>query len=152
MTVMDGPDESTKGAADSPAAPKELALPRKRRKHRVYAGIFAIGAAFVLFLGGFCVFANYVGRLEPPKQVGHADAIIVLTGGRSRLGTALDLLQLGKGSRLFISGVNPHAGAKALSEVTGIDEKLFSCLRRHRPCGFEHRRQCRRKREMGASP
>ena len=42
-----------------------------------------------------------------PANPAKADAIIVLTGGQSRLDAALDLLRSGKGERLLISGVHP---------------------------------------------
>ena len=62
-----------------------------------------------------------------PTNPGRADAIIVLTGGQSRIDAALDLLKSGKGERLLISGVNPVAGREALRAATGADKRLFNC-------------------------
>ena len=125
--MMDGRDESTEAAASGmPAAGQRPARKAWRRRRRSVA-LSAVFGAVVLFLGGFFLFASHISELAPPRTIKAADAIIVLTGGRARLDAAMDLLQLGKGRRLFISGVNPHAGPKALSEVTGIDEKLFTC-------------------------
>jgi len=86
------------------------------------------GAGLVLALAvGFGAFAEHISLLTQPAQMRTADGIIVLTGGQSRLSAALDLLKEGKGKRLLISGVNPHAGRKALREVTGSDKQLFLC-------------------------
>lgn len=49
----------------------------------------------------------------------HTDAIVVLTGGRLRVETALDLLAAGRAQKLFISGVNPHVDRVALLRVAG---------------------------------
>lgn len=91
--------------------------------------VTGIGAALcgVAFALGFGVFASYVGRLRTPPNPPTADAIIVLTGGQSRLDAALGLLKSGKGKRLLISGVHPAAGRNALQAVTGVDEDLFRC-------------------------
>ena len=45
-----------------------------------------------LFAGGFGWFANKVSHLTTPANPAKADAIIVLTGGQSRLDAAMDLL------------------------------------------------------------
>lgn len=80
-----------------------------------------------LLAGGFAVFAHYVSGLTTPDQVAKADAIIVLTGGQSRLEAALDLLKEGKAERLLISGVHPSTGRNAIRAATGSDRDLFSC-------------------------
>jgi uncharacterized SAM-binding protein YcdF (DUF218 family) len=76
---------------------------------------------------GFGLFAEHVSLLIQPANMRAADGIIVLTGGQSRIGAAIDLLKSGKGKRLLISGVNPHSGRRALREVTGGDKQLFTC-------------------------
>jgi uncharacterized SAM-binding protein YcdF (DUF218 family) len=47
------------------------------------------------------------------------DAIVVLTGGRLRLETGLELLGAGWGQKLFISGVNPRVDRLELMRVAG---------------------------------
>jgi uncharacterized SAM-binding protein YcdF (DUF218 family) len=47
------------------------------------------------------------------------DAIVVLTGGRLRVETALNLLGAGGAQKLFVSGVNPHVDRVALLRVAG---------------------------------
>ncbi len=62
-------------------------------------------------------------------EIVHSDlnAIIVLTGGQSRLDAAMDLLASGKGERLLISGVHPSASRRQLQVAMGGDKRLFSC-------------------------
>lgn len=85
------------------------------------------GALLLSFALGFALFSTYVGRLAAPRTQKAADAIIVLTGGQSRIDTAVDLLKSGKGKRLLISGVNPIARPEDLRRATGAEKSLFSC-------------------------
>lgn len=72
-----------------------------RRAHRLGAVLVALAA---LWSGGFLWFVDEVPRAVD-DQTSHTDAIVVLTGGRERLTTGLDLLEAGLSQRLFISGV-----------------------------------------------
>lgn len=89
--------------------------------------IFCAFAAVGLFAVGFALFADHVSRLVTPSELDRADAIIVLTGGQSRVDAAVDLLRSGKGKRLLISGVNPIADRDDLRAATGGDPDLFAC-------------------------
>jgi len=60
-------------------------------------------------IGGFVWFVAQL-RSEEQKPSRHADGIVVLTGGSSRVSDALDLLAEGYGKRLLISGVHPSNG------------------------------------------
>jgi uncharacterized SAM-binding protein YcdF (DUF218 family) len=91
------------------------------------ACLFAVLSLVAVLLAGFGAFAWHVSGLETPAEPRPADAIIVLTGGQSRLDTAVNLLKSGKGQRLLISGVNPIAGQADLIRASGGDETLFSC-------------------------
>jgi uncharacterized SAM-binding protein YcdF (DUF218 family) len=82
---------------------------------------FGVVLAALVFAGGFALFATHVSGLTTPQNPSAADAIIVLTGGQSRIDAALDLLKSGKGERLLISGVNPSSGREALRAATGAD-------------------------------
>ena len=74
---------------------------RSRRLDRLGATLVALAA---LWCGGFLWFVDEVPqRVEDDTT--HTDAIVVLTGGRDRLTTGLDLLEAGLSQRLFISGV-----------------------------------------------
>ncbi len=91
------------------------------------AACASIAVLAALYLAGFVVFGVHVGHMKPPARLQAADAIVVLTGGQSRLSAAVELLKSGKGKRLLISGVNPIAGADDLSRATGADRSLFAC-------------------------
>ncbi|MFK0692418.1 YdcF family protein [Mesorhizobium sp. IMUNJ 23033] len=88
---------------------------------------FSILVLAALFTGGFGWFASTVSHMTTPANPAKADAIIVLTGGQSRLDAAMDLLASGKGERLLISGVHPSASRRQLQAATGGDKALFSC-------------------------
>jgi uncharacterized SAM-binding protein YcdF (DUF218 family) len=123
--IMNGQD-SIESAAETPAVSSGNGKAKHPRPAlRAFALLFA-GAA-VLFAGGFGWFANHVSHLATPANPEKADAIIVLTGGTSRLDAAMDLLETGKGQRLLISGVHPSATRRQLQIATGGDKRLFSC-------------------------
>jgi uncharacterized SAM-binding protein YcdF (DUF218 family) len=87
--------------------------------------IAIIGAAlFVLCVVGFIWFA-----VPPSPEDGSVptDAIVVLTGGRLRLQSGMDLLRDGKGRKLFISGVNQRVDLEELLRVSGNAPDWASC-------------------------
>ena len=127
MKKMKGPEQSDV----LPAAAQAAACDGQRGRSRgfrlmSYIGLLFCGGALA-FLGGFAAFATHVSQLTTPEDPRDADAIIVLTGGESRIDAAVDLLQSGKGKRLLISGVNPVARLSDLRLATGGDEGLFAC-------------------------
>ncbi|MDQ8698773.1 YdcF family protein [Hyphomicrobium sp. LHD-15] len=85
-----------------------------------------VGCALSLVAFGFVLFANAVMR-EPEVQNVQADAIVVLTGGQTRITEAARLLEDGRGQRLLISGVNQKIGRSSLMKISGLDEKIFTC-------------------------
>lgn len=121
--------DSIETAGRMPAVHVRAAAPagfgRLRPALRV-CGFVAL-AALVLFAGGFGWFADKVSHMTTPLNPARADAIIVLTGGQSRLDAAMDLLASGKGERLLISGVHPSATKRQLQAAMGGDKRLFSC-------------------------
>ena len=124
MAAMKGQTQhNAPGAAGAPA----IAVARGRRGRALRVGALAAGAVLCLFGAGFAVFASHVGGLTTPENPAPADAIIVLTGGQSRIDAAVDLLRSGKGKRLLISGVNPVARRADLSAATGGNSGLFNC-------------------------
>jgi uncharacterized SAM-binding protein YcdF (DUF218 family) len=101
-------------------------LKPRRRSVFLRRILFILVAAAFIFTGGFALFATHVSRLTTPANPAKADAIIVLTGGQSRLDAALDLLKAGKGERLLISGVHPAATRRQLQLATRSDKSLFN--------------------------
>jgi uncharacterized SAM-binding protein YcdF (DUF218 family) len=85
--------------------------------------LLAIGTG----IGGFVRFAEDVANLKAPEISEMSDAIVVLTGGKSRITEAVTLLKDGKANRLFISGVNPNISDAELIRVSGADKALFAC-------------------------
>lgn len=90
----------------------------------VSIALFVIIAAFV---AGFVAFSEHVTTLQPPVLDKPADGIVVLTGGQSRISTALGLLRDKQGQRLLISGVHPSTNKKALQRINQADQSLFDC-------------------------
>lgn len=123
--MMDGKDSS--GTVEMASVSyASMHAPRRIWSALRICAFLIIGAA-TLFVGGFGWFSNHVSRLTTPADPQKADAIIVLTGGQSRLDAAMDLLESGKGERLLISGVHPAASRRQLQLAMGGDKKLFSC-------------------------
>jgi uncharacterized SAM-binding protein YcdF (DUF218 family) len=84
---------------------------------------FAVVAAAVV---GFVVFLRQLPATEvkPPRD---ADGIVVLTGGSSRISDAMELLSVGYGKRLLISGVHPTSGAPEIQRSLPDSQALLGC-------------------------
>jgi uncharacterized SAM-binding protein YcdF (DUF218 family) len=85
-------------------------------------------AAILVWLGGFGWFvaSSYLMRSDPSSTT---DAIVVLTGGRQRLETGLELLAGGKANKLFISGVNQRVDRDELLRSLGpLPENAACCI------------------------
>ncbi|MBN9550904.1 MAG: YdcF family protein [Alphaproteobacteria bacterium] len=121
--------DSIETAGRMPAARVRASAPAGLGRLRLALRVcgFAALAALALFAGGFGWFADKVSHMTTPLNPARADAIIVLTGGQSRLDAAMDLLASGKGERLLISGVHPSATKRQLQAAMGGDKRLFSC-------------------------
>ncbi len=78
------------------------------------------------FFVGFYQFTQLIPR-QQPVNIAKADAIVVLTGGKSRLIGAVKLLSAGKGGRLLISGVHKTTSSEALARLVPAQSNLFKC-------------------------
>ena len=112
-------------------APDEKAAP-KISKSRLVGWVWTPIAILLLLaigtsIGGFVRFAEDVANLKAPEISEKSDAIVVLTGGKSRITEAVGLLKDGKANHLFISGVNPDVSDDELRRVSGADKALFDC-------------------------
>lgn len=102
--------------------PRRQALPRLFR----YAAIAVLCGA--LFLGAsFAWFLGQIPNEEPPSAVVRADAIVVLTGGSSRISDAVQLLALNRGRRLLISGVHPATSQREITRLMPEYSAVIDC-------------------------
>jgi uncharacterized SAM-binding protein YcdF (DUF218 family) len=104
----------------SPNAP--VRTPRGRLR-----AVIAVPLAFVAaILFGFIGFLSQLRNTEMRPER-HADGIVVLTGGASRVSDAMELLAAGYGKRLLISGVHPASSANDISRSVQVSQTLFRC-------------------------
>jgi uncharacterized SAM-binding protein YcdF (DUF218 family) len=91
-------------------------------------GLLASFVFIGFFIGGFLKFIDTIARYEQRDiVVEKTDAIVVFTGGSSRIEEAIKLLRPKSGRRLLISGVNPITSRQALLDRTGADAAVFEC-------------------------
>ena len=86
---------------------------------------WGVAAVLVLWLGGLAWFVADGLTLRADPQL--TDAIVVLTGGRLRLETGLQLLAAGKAGKLFVSGVNQRVDRDALLRAVGANAERAAC-------------------------
>ncbi len=85
-----------------------------------------VAAIAVLWLGGLAAFVASSLSIGD-RRLAPTDAIVVLTGGRLRLETGLQLLAAGRASKLFISGVNQRVDREALLRALGPSAQREAC-------------------------
>src|SRR5438132_9715642 len=113
------------GAVEVPRSTKPSSSPGLLRRLGLWTVAFCIGAA-VLAGVGFLWFIWHV----PADEVAldrNADGIVALTGGASRIADAIELLALGRGKRLLISGVNRATSSKEISRLNPEFERWVRC-------------------------
>lgn len=98
--------------------------PTWRRPLRV--AVMMGGTACFAAMVGFVVFVRQLPATEA-KPSRDADGIVVLTGGSSRVSDAMELLSVGYGKRLLISGVHPTNGALDIQRSLPDRQPLFRC-------------------------
>ncbi len=101
---------------------------RKLIRFSRYLLILLISLIGLWFLGFF----TYLNKISSTYSVSNisinkVDAIVVLTGGRGRLEQGLNLLQKGKSTELFISGVDSGVDKTILLKNRNIDGKMLDC-------------------------
>ena len=81
-----------------------------------------VGAYVVL------AFADRAAKATPVPEPAVADGVVALTGASSaRIDAAIQLLELGKGKRLLISGVNPEVRPRELRDVARGAGNAYDC-------------------------
>jgi uncharacterized SAM-binding protein YcdF (DUF218 family) len=94
----------------------------RRWRRRLKVLLVGTAAIAVAWFGGLAWFVHSSLAVSSDRSAS-TDAIVVLTGGRLRVETALDLLSAGRAQKLFISGVNPRVDRLELLRVDGWDSK-----------------------------
>jgi uncharacterized SAM-binding protein YcdF (DUF218 family) len=89
----------------------------------------AVVGLAIAFVGGAIGFVGFLSQLRGAevKPASHADGIVVLTGGSSRVSDAMELLAVGYGKRLLISGVRPTNAASDISRSLPDNQSLLGC-------------------------
>ena len=85
-------------------------------------------AGLVLWLGGLALFVASSLSIHGDPSIA-TDAIVVLTGGRLRLETGLQLFVAGRAKKLFVSGVNQRVDRSELLRTFGpVGQRAACCI------------------------
>ncbi|PCI05949.1 MAG: hypothetical protein COB78_05085 [Hyphomicrobiales bacterium] len=90
-------------------------------------GILATFCLLVFLTIGFIRFGNFVSTIKNEPGLVNADGIVVLTGGKNRISTAVALLQNNQAPRLLISGVHPTTSSESIAELMNIKKSMLDC-------------------------
>lgn len=90
-------------------------------------GVLLAFCLLVFLTIGFIRFGNFVSTIENQPGIVNADGIVVLTGGKDRISTAVNLLQNNRAPRLLISGVHPGTSSKTIAETMKIKKSVLNC-------------------------
>jgi uncharacterized SAM-binding protein YcdF (DUF218 family) len=97
-----------------------------RFSSRLAAAFIAGSILLLMLIIGLGLFV--AGSLQDPADTTtKTDAIVALTGGNSRIDTAIGLLNDGMAKKLFISGVNPVTGNRDVKNASHQSIGLFAC-------------------------
>jgi uncharacterized SAM-binding protein YcdF (DUF218 family) len=91
---------------------------------RSLAAVAIVG--ILIFWAGFSLFVWRVPKAEVTLGR-NADGIVVVTGGALRIADAVELLSVGRGKRLLISGVNPTTTIREIARLMPEYEPLIFC-------------------------
>jgi uncharacterized SAM-binding protein YcdF (DUF218 family) len=100
--------------------------PRLRLRRLLVATTAVLGSGAALWLVGLLWFAGAIptALVDP---VTPTDSVVVLTGGRQRLDTGLELLAEGKAKKLLVSGVHPGIELAELLRVSPRQPEWLTC-------------------------
>ncbi|MDR3449251.1 MAG: YdcF family protein [Alphaproteobacteria bacterium] len=96
------------------------------RRVTLFFGFLAVAA----WLGGLVVFVGSIDAMREPTvdtNLQITDGIVVLTGGSERVTTGLELLESGRGKKLFISGVHKGLTLDGIVGSQPVPDNLRSC-------------------------
>ena len=86
-----------------------------------------LSAVLILWLTGFPIFLQLVFDLKPESPERTADAVVVLTGGKSRIEEGLKLFSEGRTKHLHIAGVHPDVSAHDIAKKWTGTQPLPPC-------------------------
>jgi uncharacterized SAM-binding protein YcdF (DUF218 family) len=95
-------------------------------RYTLWLGMVGVLAVIAVALVSFVSFVDSLA-LQEPEDPPQSHGIVVLTGGADRLADGLRLLDLGKGSRLLVSGVHPTTTLSELKRLMPAHAPLLSC-------------------------
>lgn len=81
----------------------------------------------VLWAAGFLYFSAHALSIQPQNIEKTTDAVIVLTGGKQRIETGLELFANGRTRHLFITGVHPEVSRKEILDMWAGETSLPPC-------------------------
>ena len=100
---------------------RAFALCRRPNRRRLWTILLGCLASLIAgWVAGLLWFAGAAGRM-PPSPPPETDGIVALTGGATRIETALQLLARGHGHKLLISGVGSAIDLTTLAQRAGLD-------------------------------
>ncbi|MFG1461687.1 YdcF family protein [Xanthobacter sp. DSM 24535] len=114
------------GSDPGAAAVRPTRWRRSRRRILALTVGLVIGSATLALVGGFLMFTARIASREP-VALKPVDAIVVLTGGQSRVSDGVQLLAEGHGKRLLITGVNRSTSPGELRRALPVSEALLDC-------------------------
>jgi len=118
-------------SSPTPQDPGRKATPRRRtaagwmQRIALTTMLLCVAAALVI-VSGFWWFISAVPTHEV-KLDSHADGIVVLTGGSSRVADAIELLSEGRGKRLLITGVHRATTSAEIARLAPAYGRLIAC-------------------------
>jgi uncharacterized SAM-binding protein YcdF (DUF218 family) len=112
-----------------PSQPDDKPLTAPVAAPRVFLRATLAAALSIVFVAAGLGFIGFLSQLRgaEAEPASHADGIVVLTGGSSRVSDAMELLAGGYGKRLLISGVHPTNAASDISRSLSDNQSLLSC-------------------------
>jgi uncharacterized SAM-binding protein YcdF (DUF218 family) len=112
-----------------PSQPNDKPLTAPVAAPRVFLRATLAVMLAIVFVAAGLGFIGFLSQLRgaEAEPASHADGIVVLTGGSSRVSDAMELLAGGYGKRLLISGVHPTNAASDISRSLSDNQSLLSC-------------------------
>ncbi|MGE4312715.1 MAG: YdcF family protein [Pseudobdellovibrionaceae bacterium] len=95
----------------------------------LFGTITTVGLLLTLWVLGLTAYGIYTFQAAPQLEDDlKTDAVIVLTGGKNRVNTALELLISGKGKKLLISGTHESVKLEDILQLEHMDAKWRCCI------------------------